>query len=234
MTTTLTEKRLYRIMDFSRVVQIFDREEIYFAKPSSWDDPYEQQIKHAKDHAVFAQCWGENPTSDAMWRIYSQHGTGVRISTTVGKLEDVMANACREHGYKKRLKPVRYCKQAEISKHAKDIAFELKDFFNISRATDILYFKRDAFIHETEWRATLFTQEQSSKVLKNGVSIKVNPHEFIDRILLDPRAPEELIKAFRFYFKEKLGFKGSVSRSALYKAPEQYIIDSRELTADDL
>lgn len=30
--------RLYRIMDFSRVVQLFEREELYFSYPTAWDD----------------------------------------------------------------------------------------------------------------------------------------------------------------------------------------------------
>lgn len=234
MSSTPNAKRLYRIMDFSRVVQIFEKEEIYFAKPSTWDDPYEQRIKHAKDHAIFAQCWGQTPTSDAMWRIYSQNGTGVRISTTVDKLTKVMKTACKSHGYRRRLAQVMYSTQKDINELTRNIASELRGNFDISRATDVLYMKRDAFSHETEWRAVLFTPKASREIEKSGIGIKVDPHDFIDRILLDPRAPEELVSAFEFYFKNKLGFKGSVTRSVLYKVPDSYFIDDNSIGAEDL
>lgn len=234
----MSEKRevqnLYRIMDFTRVVQIFEKGELYFAKPSSWEDPYEQRIKHAKDHAIFSQCWAENPVSDAMWRIYSQHGTGVRISTTVNKLTEVMKEACKVHGYKRRLLPVEYKPQKYIDEQARKIASELGVEFNISRATDIIYLKRDAFSHETEWRATFFTPNESREVKKSGISIKVDPHKLIHRILLDPRAPDELVKAFKFYFREKLGFKGKLGRSVLYKVPDPYVVENNEISVEDL
>ncbi|SDS18697.1 Protein of unknown function [Halopseudomonas litoralis] len=234
MASKSRQKNLYRIMDFSRVVQIFEKEEIYFAKPSTWDDPYEQRIRHAKDHAVFAQCWGERPISDAMWRIYSQNGMGVRISTTVDKLTGVMKVACKAHGYKRRLAKVEYKTQREIDEITRGIAAELRDAFDIGRATDALYNKRDAFSHEAEWRATLFTPEASRDVEKKGVSVRLDPHDFIDRILLDPRAPEELVKAFRFYFKNKLNFKGRIGRSVLYKAPNPYVVEDNAVSVDDL
>ena len=44
--------KLYRIMDFSKVVQIFETQSLYFANPSCWKDPYEQRIKHSSDHAL--------------------------------------------------------------------------------------------------------------------------------------------------------------------------------------
>ena len=77
---------LYRIMDFHRVVQMFEGEKFHFSHPSTWDDPYEKFIKHHLSHALFAQCWSRAYSSDAMWRIYSPHGLGVRISTTEEKL----------------------------------------------------------------------------------------------------------------------------------------------------
>jgi hypothetical protein len=169
-----------------------------------------------------------------MWRIYSQHGTGVRISTTVDKLTAVMKSACSLHGYKRRLDRVEYKTQKEIDELTRSVAAELREGFDISRATDVLYMKRDAFSHETEWRATLFTPEASREVEKSGITIKVDPHDFIDRILLDPRAPEELVGAFEFYFKNKLGFRGGVARSVLYKVPDAYVVEDNSIGVDDL
>ncbi|MCH5542227.1 DUF2971 domain-containing protein [Pseudomonas syringae pv. syringae] len=221
-------------MDFTRVVQIFEKGELYFARPSTWDDPYEQRIKHAQDHAIFAQCWGRSPISDAMWRIYSQHGAGVRISTTLNKLTDVMKATCKERNYLRRIKQVEYFSQKEIDEITKKIAQDLRESFDIGRAVDVLYMKREAFSHEAEWRAMFFTKKESREKEEKGISIKIDPHKFIDRILLDPRAPDELVRAFEFYFKEKLGFKGNVQRSSLYKIPEPYIIENNSNDTGDL
>src|SRR5690606_26045303 len=38
--------RLYRIMNFHHVVQLFERKELFFAHPSSWQDPYETRLIH--------------------------------------------------------------------------------------------------------------------------------------------------------------------------------------------
>jgi hypothetical protein len=169
-----------------------------------------------------------------MWRIYSQHGMGVRISTTVEKLSAVMRSACKSNGYRRRLRSVEYRTQKEIDELTRTMADELRVEFDIARATDALYMKRAAFSHETEWRATLFTPEASREVDKKGINIKVDPHDFVDGILLDPRAPAELVDAFEFYFKNKLGFKGSVTRSALYKVPDQYFVEDGPVDSNDL
>jgi len=227
-------KRLYRILDFARVVQIFERGELYFAKPSTWEDPYEQRIKHSKDHALFAQCWSELGISDAMWRIYSQNGMGVRISTTTEKLVGVMKAACKEKGYKYRVKEVEYKSQSAINVEAKKIAADLRGAFNVSRAADMLYLKRDAFRHENEWRATFLALSEDRASDKKGLAIKIDPHGFIDRILLDPRAPDELVSAFKYYFKSKIKFRGEVARSVLYKSPPPFEIEDDVINIEDL
>ncbi|UVL42389.1 DUF2971 domain-containing protein [Pseudomonas sp. B21-040] len=227
-------KPLYRIMDFSRVVQIFEKQELYFAKPSTWEDPYEQRIKHPKDHALFAQCWCQLGISDAMWRIYSQNGMGVRISTTVDKLTAVLKAACKANQYKYRVREVVYKSQKSLNYQAKKITDELREVFDVRRAADMLYMKRDAFSHESEWRATLLALSEDRASDKKGLTIPVDPHGFIDRILLDPRAPEELVNAFQYYFKNKLQFKGPVVRSVLYKVPEYFDVEEDVLSIEDI
>ncbi|MGX9559474.1 DUF2971 domain-containing protein [Pseudomonas sp. CFBP 5750] len=225
-------KKLYRIMDFTKVVQIFEKKELYFANPSSWDDPYERHIKHSRNHAIFAQCWSRRPISDAMWRIYSQNGMGVRISTTNIKMRAALQAAAKSKKYSYRVARVSYKTQADLIVEAKKIASDLNERFDISRAVDALYMKRDAFIHEVEWRAALYSKSENAAKDQKGFIVPVEPHEFIDRILLDPRAPDELVRTFKFYFESCLGYKGSVQRSQLYQSPET--IEIEEILADQL
>lgn len=240
MTSVKKGKRLYRILDFARVVQIFENKELFFARPSSWDDPYEKILNHYKKDSIFSQCWSLSDVSDAMWRIYSQNGMGVRISTTVGKLGEVLKASARnmdvsprEIKYNYRLEKVKYMTPVEVRDEASKIADEMLHSFDIGRAVDMLYVKRLAFKHENELRATLYFPCDKNLSGK-GVTVPIDPHEFIDRILLDPRAPDEVIKAFKIYFKEVLGFKGRVGRSALYRVPKSIEIMTKEISVKDI
>ena len=56
------------------------------------------------------------------------------------------------------------------------------------------------------------------------LSIDIDPNDLIDNNLLGPRTPKELVEAFEFYFKEKLKFKGKVTRSVLYTAQSPILI----------
>lgn len=225
---------LYRIMDFARVVQIFERKELYFANPSTWDDPYEQLIRHSKDHAVFGQCWSRTYSSDALWRIYSKDGMGVRISTTEQRFRRVITSGIKGKGYNYRLREVEYVPQVRLNRKAKNVAASLQKVFVVAEAVDMLYVKREAFEHEDEWRATLFCPMEAKADGKKGITIPVDPHRFIRGILLDPRASDELVAAFTFYFREKLGFKGRVARSELYKKPKGYEIKDDVLSIGDV
>lgn len=226
--------RLYRIMDFSRVVQIFERKELYFANPSTWDDPYEQLIKHAKDHALFGQCWSRSGTSDALWRIYSKDGMGVRISTTEEQLRAVIKAGIKDKEYRHRIRSVEYVSLRDLNARAKIIAANQKSFLDVGETVDMLYVKRTAFSHENELRATIYCPSEVRAEGKKGITIPVDPHSFINRILLDPRASNELVDSFKFFFKKKLGFQGEVAQSVLYRKPKGYEIPSDVINIEDI
>lgn len=221
--STISAGRLYRILDFSRAVQIFESGSLYFAHPRTWDDPYEARVEHQGSHALFAQCWCQLGVSDAMWRIYSPTHMGVRISTSTKKLSDAVRASIKAQGlgYGWEAGSVRYLSQHDLNLQVRKIASSLQKNFDLSTAVKILYLKREAFMHESEWRATIFCPDADRAQVRKGISVDINPHNIIDSILLDPRAPQELVDAFTYYFKEKLKFKGRVLRSVLYKSPKR-------------
>ncbi|MGC3893708.1 DUF2971 domain-containing protein [Pseudomonas urmiensis] len=213
--------RLYRILDFSRAVQIFESKSLYFSHPQMWDDPYEVSIEHQGTHALFAQSWCRLGVSDAMWRIYSPHQMGVRISTSTKKLSKALHSAISPSKYHLVTGPVEYLTQHSLNARVRKIAGELREKFELSTAVQALYLKREAFTHESEWRAAIYCPDISPTNIQKGISVAIEPHKLIDSILLDPRAPKELVDAFTYYFKEKLNFTGRVSRSVLYKSPQR-------------
>lgn len=73
--------KLYRIMDFARVVQIFESKSLYFASHlTSWEDPYTRSRRHLRVMLVPVRHLGRDVAH------LLPHGLGVRISTTKAKL----------------------------------------------------------------------------------------------------------------------------------------------------
>ena len=61
----------------------------------------------------------------------------------------------------------------------------------MQKAANFLYLRREAFRHETEWRAAIYCPDADRERVSPGLAVKINPHTLVDNILLDPRAPKE-------------------------------------------
>lgn len=160
-----------------------------------------------------------------MWRIYSPNHLGVRISTSTKNLRQALEKAKKQAGVDIRFGEVNYLSQFEINGKAKALHAELADSFDIAKAIDLLYMKREAFDHEAEYRVVLIDHNAKPDQITKGLRIAINPTQLIDSILIDPRAPDELAAALAFYFTEKIGFKKKVQRSVLYKAPTPLVVE---------
>lgn len=115
-----------------------------------------------------------------------------------------------------RLKAVEYLKEIDINNKLEDLADDLQAEFSLARAADALLWKRRAFEHENETRLIAFHQNLTTNP-KDGIRIRINPHDLIEDILIDPRAPEPYVKAYQLYFEHVLKFDGRVSKSRLYQ-----------------
>jgi hypothetical protein len=215
---TLAPQNLYRIVSFDRAVQLLKSNELYFAHPSEWDDPYEQGLQHKNSHDIFAQCWCRKAQSDAMWRIYSPHGVGVRIGTTRKRLRDALAKAKEEQGIWFKIQSVQYLYQEELQFKLRDSAKALQAEYSLVTAVAPLFLKRNAFSHEAEVRAVIHVPGNDNDAKRKGVTVKVDAHALLRSIWLDPRAPSAYVEAFTYYLKRKLKFTGTVEKSGLYAA----------------
>ena len=94
-----SDTHIYRVFPKKRLFDLFDSGTNVLVRPSMWEDPFENFMLQAPvrtgsgDNASFSfhddfygQCWTLLKASDAMWRIYSQDKTGVRVRTTIEKL----------------------------------------------------------------------------------------------------------------------------------------------------
>ncbi len=221
MSETEDELNLYRIISFERLVDIFKKEELFFAHPSSWEDPYETRLIHKKSNLFFAQCWCKYGVSDAMWRIYSPDKLSVRIRTTREKLATQLNDAKVWLDFDYLIEDVKYPFKVDLEKESQEILAKLNRKFNSKVAASCLFLKRRAFKHEAEVRAIIY--DKSSKKLadnKAGFLVPVDPNRLITSILFDPRSPDAYVNAFRHYLKDEIGFSGPVNKSTLYAGPE--------------
>lgn len=211
----LTSSNLYRIVSFDRAVQLLQSNQLYFAHPSSWDDPYERGLLHQDSQNLFAQCWCRKAVSDAMWRIYSSNGLGVRIGTTHSQLETALSRARESDGFTFKIQKVKYLFQEELDFELKRIEKSLKASHSVSRAMSQLFLKRRAFSHESETRVVVYATSRDG-VPRKAYAVTVDAHALINSVWIDPRAPQEYVDAFSTYLKKSIKFKGVVKKSSLY------------------
>lgn len=220
------DDHLYRIIKFHHVVEIL-KGQLHFSNPSVWDDPYEARVRHPEQHAMFAQCWSRKSMSDAMWRIYSPDHLGVRIRTTRTKLKKTIKSFAKSNeNLKFRVADVEYKKTSTVVERTEAVVEALRTAFDISKFADLLFVKRSAFSHEEEVRAVMYCPNPTNTFKNTSIKIPVNGFDLIESIFLDPRAPQELIEALKFYLSEKMDFPiNRIYKSSLYTLDNAFEIE---------
>jgi hypothetical protein len=215
--STTSSQYLYRILSFDRLVQMLKTDCWYFAHPRMWPDPFERRVRNPLYSALFAQCWCRKGVSDAMWRIYSPNGLGVRVRTRQALLAQRLLSESLKHTWGIKVKAVRYVSETEY--HAiNNRNAELNNArVTFTRASAHLFLKRKAFEHEAEVRAVVFDPGQPLDGRTPGLSITMDTRQLIDSVLVDPRAPSEYVEMYSHYLKRVLGFPGRVAKSRLYE-----------------
>jgi hypothetical protein len=218
--TTQTRNNLYRIASFDRVVSILKDKQMFFARPSSWEDPHETVLDHPSAKKIFAQCWCMKSTSDAMWRIYSPDTLGVRIGTTRARLKAELETAKKAKIVRYMMRDVAYHEPAKFRAEIKAARAALADDARLETAASTLFLKRAAFSHEDEVRVVANSRTEVADDAK-GMFVPVDPSRLIRSILFDSRAKQAFVDAFTHYIQDELGFEGEIGRSVLYDQPKR-------------
>lgn len=217
-----TEMKVYRYMSLKQFMHFIENNKTYLTRISSWDDTWEAPtIKLPMQHEdgkiskpgyssgidLFAQCWTSKKESDAMWRIYSASKDGIKIGTTIKKfelLEGPKHYAVDEIFYYENLmEGLKYCDE-----HS-----------SIRRIFREGLIKRNEFSHEQEIRLiTINAPNMLEKVLKdeeNYLELNLNAKDFIEEIVVDPRAEEYYVETIKKYC-ERVGIEVVPKKSDLY------------------
>lgn len=205
------ESSIYKYIPLQYVLQMILNQELRFNPVSKWEDVYENFFLKARliqkegseasaetmAPGVFGQSWTLLEESDAMWRIYSQiKGTSdnedfctkvaVRIRTTAAKLYNAiylddkdMANVY--------IGNVRYLESNDIDDFVSSIPSPLNINDINSYLVGSMFIKRNAFSHEQEVRPILIYANNQEQFGKDFLTFKIDPHQFIEEIVIDPR-----------------------------------------------
>lgn len=192
------DQKIYRYMSLKKFMHFIETNKTFFTRLSSWDDTWEAptmklptqftngQIavpQYSGEMDLFAQCWTSKEESDAMWRIYSSSKDGIRIGTTAKKFELLQGGINhyvieRVFYYKKLIEGANYINESS-------------SIMKIIRGGLI---KRDAFEHEEEVRVIFLNQprivDKCAKDEDNYFELDLNAKDFIDEIVIDPRAED--------------------------------------------
>jgi hypothetical protein len=236
-------QRIWRYLDFTKLVSLLDKEALYFSRPERFDDPFEGSFseinaqewsslsKQARDDLSYAHrevkrltainCWHMNDNeSAAMWKLYLQSGEGVAIQSTFARLVK------------------------SLERTRKDICIGQVSYVDYSSTKiperNVLYpfvYKRKSFEHEKELRAMIlafFLPDNESESDNHtfrferisdadadigwGAYVDIDINALVEKIHVSPSAPcwfyELVVSVTRKY-----GFEFPVRRSSLDKDP---------------
>jgi hypothetical protein len=232
----LTPKELthpvYRVMSFTRFIELLQRQELTLVRPHMWEDPFENylysfmQKKHLGTYKglsrygedLFAQCWTLHRETDAMWRIYSPDNDGVRVRTDFSRLYRALA---LKVGIRATIDSfigkVQYLTKEEI----RDIVSSCEFQRSVDRADTskhiarCLLLKRKEFSHEKEIRLIHDCWDPNQTRKGTLFDIPIDPNRLFDSVTIDPRTEYARFMEMKTTIKAK-GFVRPVYRSRLY------------------
>lgn len=223
-------KRIHRFISIENLEEIILFGKLTIPKIECWDDPYENFFFNTKmtvSHVdrdptdfsnslleiksrLYGQCWTFTDESDALWRIYSGNSRGIKITTTLRKLVELVQyselandNVC--------VGRVEYFKFDDIQKFVK--GFKHFSKMDSEFLFKTLLMKRQEFSHENEVRVIYNSGHDFKEKLKH-YPISIN--EFVESITFDPRIENRYETLYRKLLL-KLGFKNTITKSELYK-----------------
>jgi len=220
----------YRIISRERLYELFDKQKNTLIKLHKWEDPFENFILRLKGqlpngevvefgqrHDFYGQCWTLRGNTDAMWRIYSTDKKSLRIKVRIRKLIETLAPTVIGPVF---VGKVRYLTTEGLLRWAKNVLRNAKSP-DINLLARTVLVKRTAFSHEQEVRLLYFDPREEQPIT---FQYPVDPHTFIEEIVIDPRLSLAEIDRFIEEIRVKTGFRGKIAQSDLYAPPRELVI----------
>lgn len=234
--TSARDRFIYRIVPVQCLLDLFEKKQNVLVKPRKWEDPFENFILRSRielptgelarfsiRESFYGQCWTLQSRSDAMWRIHSPKADAVRIRSTVRRVAESLSGAIGDWAHAEAfIGEVRYLRNDKLVAFARNV-FRGADIPTARTFAKTLLVKRPAFAHEREIRLLFFQQDQA-KSKDDLFPYSVDPHAFVDQVMIDPRMSKENANALRNRIKTETAFKGAIKRSLLYAPPPELVL----------
>lgn len=237
--------KIYRVLEVTRLFDIFETKSLGLVAPKYWEDPYERTLSNSfgidsqkniwwslggYTKNIYGLCWTLNDENDSTWRIYSSNKDRVKIRTTINKLYKSVSEI-DDKLFESYIGKVKYIKENTIRKNTKmAIRKQIETFRNVNFIKEFYLKKRDSFKHENEVRLLVkippTTENEcyhhrldfiDEKTILN-IPIK-NPNDFIEEIVFDPRMPDNIVNAFISHLKKEYKYNKNICKSKLYLLP---------------
>ena len=229
-------RSVYRIISFVRLCEFFESGKMTLVRPEKWDDPFENYLSGAVykqgqatvelgvRRSVYGSCWTLRAASDAMWRIYSPDKTAIRIKTRPRLLAKALDEAlARKASASAFVGKVQYLSEREIVARARTHAMRLYKESSPTTVAESYLYKRNPFSHEAEVRVLVI--DRNARPAAGGLlQLTVNPHDLVESVLVDPRAPASMVQMYKGHLTAAYGFKRHVGRSTIYNNPKPLVI----------
>lgn len=214
---------LYRYTGIAELADWLFTGTLRFTDPRTWSDPFEVYSARPRplDDAARKQPRGElcmyvksfcrASSSEAMWKMYSPGGHGVRIAIDRKALGKELHDLAERIQCEVKLKDVAYKPGHMLAKAKHPVSAQamLKEAFQ----------KRTSFSHEHETRVVIVQKHRGERVPPEHWSYEISPG-VIRSIYVDPRGPESLVSLCKLLAREH-GLKAvTVKKSALYETPD--------------
>ena len=201
---------LWRYIDFTQLISIFENRSLWFSSVSMFFDPFEgalprtvlieladrlhggideprkivARLYEALEYTTYASCWHQrNRETAAMWQLYQSRGKEVAIRTTVQKFQEALPD---------RSDLTMGCVNYED--------YETADHFIVNRVSPFFH-KRPSFQHEREYRAVIseFEVAEGARVDERytekideetppGRAVSVDVEDLVQEIVVSPVA----------------------------------------------
>lgn len=227
------EVRISKYMSLENALNLLEKEKLYLANPSVWQDPFESLFIKAEyelngenkrfydllpdNKYLYCTCFTQCFQSDAQWKMYNDHEIAVMIDFDVKKLFKELSNF-RNDLYIGKAKYIEggWNKVRELDEKTRDAIKNPNDGNHLAALLGLMLRKRINYKYEEEIRLMCLRKPALAKdgSSKSGITVKIpNIKKCITTIRIDPRLGPRTTKAIKEILGEHL--PGKVSKSAM-------------------
>lgn len=211
-----------------------------------WREPNLDRMRGLEEYLnpVYAQCWSNTEESDTLLRAYSRvvkdsrhqrnlhpGNEGVRVTSTPRKLlQLVESNERQLSDFDIYAGAVKYMSTDDVGAHVlqKEREVGIQNIGSGRNRAETLLLKRSEFSSENEVRILLVKKSIKTPKDKNVLSIRFDPSEVFDKIVLDPRLVMFEADERKDWLKRR-GYKGTIYQSGLYIGRRYNLIDKESI-----